>query len=828
MADNLWQKYLPRYLTPDEINDILAGFPLPTAVGDKNKRAIANSIREYLYEQLQLYQITPLGIADLKSKMLALYTRSLAIPGQAAGIIASNSVNQPLMQLVLDSFHSSGSGQNVAAGYEAISSLLEGTRIHNPSTSIFFRERLNFREVLNLRQKYVYLTVKDFMQTTAQNIMVYELDTPEEIIGDTVPWWYKAYDNWYSDSPNSQQVNDDEFGVNGLPAKISDVKLMLRLYIDIAKLIKYNVTPDEICNAIQYNEGVANRSVKCIMSPIIRELIDDQDGSYYANRVYIDIYPVEDNVPHPGGNLPQHEIIRLFLFKDVYKSIDKMKIKGITGIKDIFPVKLPVWAMVYAIYKHGDNWLVQFNTKTMRKYGLKRKDFIKLVEYMQMEIIDDEDDNIDTDNLILIKTKKPADFDGAMQIAEGNTRKNISPKQVYDYYNKIDNDERYQYQREHSKKGSELIVRPPSEFENLSQIYYADTIGNNLVNIISEPEVDPYHTYSNDINEILSLYGIESVRNFIIMLTNDIFSGSNQYVDPRHIILIADFMTHIGLITFFNFNGAVTLGDGVITLATFQRAAETIINASGIGTTEQINRISNRTILAQAPRYDEEQLASRIGNKEMAEMIERHGTPQKPKSKATYSQTEINEFLDRYENDEIFSERKVVYKQEDVNDVEFDSDLVGDIADEQEIEAQLQDFSELTTNIESKPDTVNPMQKYAQTSNKVLSDALSNAVSSFTGGTTLPTATPRQSTIQSLRPQTLTNPLTTPTNQPQSSVTLPNSSNVKPAILWSTSPNTPTRLPIISSNISVPNLIDILNEGSRIDLLQYARTSHIQ
>lgn len=805
MSNYLWNTNYPRKLTNREIDDIINVLPLPNAMGTKNQQKIAEAIKDYLRESLITFEITPLAIDDLKHEFLTFYRNAIPPPGEALGIIAANSIGQPLMQLVLDSFHSSGSGLNVATGYESVANLLQGLqKVNNPSTTIFFNERLSFHEVFSMRKKYVEISVWDMIALNLQQVKAYELESPSEIIGDTVPHWYRDFTTWYIDNPiDERNLEPDMLGIPNKPERINDYPYMLRLHIDVSQMVKYGVTGEDIYNVIRSYKEIEHKEMSVIFSPIMSVF---EEGETF-NRVYIDIFPDKDNIKEVGSKLPEEEKVRFFLYKTVYGSTQDMIIQGITGIKDIEPTDQPVWSIVYNTYPlNNGNWMIQFNPRVMNETGLTREDFINLVQYMNIDII--PDDRL-TDKFIILRTNKPTDYDSVMKV--NKSKSNILPTDIYSYYKKLDDDDKEEYEEQQNKEGSSLIIRPPSDFEKLSVIYFARTNGNNLLNIISRPEVDDEHTYSNDINEMLSLYGIEVVRNFIIMRMNDIFETSGQYVDPRHIILISDFMTHIGTIIYFSFNGSSELDDGVITQATFQRAGEIIFGASGMKTEEDINRISNRTILSQAPNLSVEKLTERFGVEAMQQVKDIYGTPANPKTLQVSTENMDSAFDD--DDDDIFGTNNYVIADNDLDLDEFENqydetyeELVGEMVAEEEISSQLEQFTQISRRSDITGPK-NPLDNIATTENTTVKDAMFGKSSAFSNSSSL---TQSSTQITSIRPRYQSDP-----------VISSDSSGTPYPQMWSTGSRAPRYIPGITSTISVPKLNDILQEGSETDTIKF-------
>ena len=72
--------------------------------------------------------------------------------------------------------------------------------------------------------------------------------------------------------------------------------------------------------------------------------------------------------------------------------------------------------------------------------------------------------------------------------------------------------------------------------------------GTNLIDILSNPNVDSYRTYSNDVIKVYNILGIDAARQLLIKEINDVIHFSGNYVNYRHISLLCDFMTNKGIL----------------------------------------------------------------------------------------------------------------------------------------------------------------------------------------------------------------------------------------------------------------------------------------
>jgi len=92
------------------------------------------------------------------------------------------------------------------------------------------------------------------------------------------------------------------------------------------------------------------------------------------------------------------------------------------------------------------------------------------------------------------------------------------------------------------------------EHDNLKtrKSYRIEANGLNLKYVLSQPEVDPEYTFSNDINETIELYGIEEARGRIFeeLLLEAAESSDLKSILQRHFRMYADHITYHGILMF--------------------------------------------------------------------------------------------------------------------------------------------------------------------------------------------------------------------------------------------------------------------------------------
>lgn len=149
--------------------------------------------------------------------------------------------------------------------------------------------------------------------------------------------------------------------------------------------------------------------------------------------------------------------------------------------------------------------------------------------------------------------------------------------------------------KEYPKYNDELL-----HFENTWE-WILETSGTNLIDILSHKYIDPLRTVSNDINEIVSLLGIEAARQVLYNEIYEVISSASLFVNYRHIALLVDTMTNRGYLLSIDRHG-INRGDiGPLAKCSFEETTDMLIKAGAFSELDRINGVSANIMLGQLP-----------------------------------------------------------------------------------------------------------------------------------------------------------------------------------------------------------------------------------
>ena len=471
----------------------------------------------------------------MKTEIIRQYNEAIIQPGEAVGMLTAEALGGPITQMVLNTFHQSGSSKNASAGIKRATELLTATEnIKNPSCTVFFKDQtLSLDDVvLDVRPEFTEITMKDL------TVGLPDIETKEQV---ETPWWYGPY---------SQLIRDDF-----LEGDINESIMILKLNVNV--MYSYKITIEDVAKVLEMHEAVI-----AVYSPMsIGE---------------IHIYPIMDKI---SAELEKKKLIStgqadmVFLWNIVYKNLENLVVKGIPGIRKIYPVETPIWQIVREEQQGPNNtWDLILNPVRMIVTGITTAKLVKLCDVTNVTVIDI------TDNVVRVSTPN-----------------NVSPTKHINDLIAADKQAEIAYEKDRIDKREKIIRRPPTEIKKASLLTYADTDNAQKVytmrKLLAHPAVDSTRTYSNNVQEIVANLGIEAGRAFLIKEIWDMIK-IDSYINPRHIVLLVDFMTSLGIVSGMNITGLSRQPVGALEKASYQKSMNVFREGAAIGEYKEVRGTS--------------------------------------------------------------------------------------------------------------------------------------------------------------------------------------------------------------------------------------------
>jgi len=623
----------PRKLTLSEIKKILEPFNRPLSydsatrkmtgfastggtkdIKDSNRRQLI----DFLTEELSDVKIVPdpRALEELSEKLVERYNRSLIHTGTPVGMLAGESISGPITQIALSSFHFAGSAKNVGSSIDIIKEILNVSpnRKHF-FTELHYNQPMTFMEVYNSRIFITGVTLNDIV-VSATTTSIYDY---VESIPDWVADSELLYGGDLDMTPFSPEIATDDEGkiipptlresvLAGYPMYMTGSDWMVRIKLNQTAMYMNRIRMSDVVNVL-VNAGP---NLKIVQSPInVGEIL-----------VFVDEYEITESSSIVETRTREKFVEKEFEKDIVYKSFlwfniafipsfPLIYVKGVKGMGNITPQEKPILSFVQEEYKAtslynddpnklitptisarediGSLYIVMINKYKMSLCGITKQRYIELAQQLGIEVVSSLFEN--RPDIIVVKTNDT--------IGSDSTPLSYMREQVAKYKMALDNFERT-YRTTVSDKDTDFFseLSLPNDYERidtisrLSHYVYADAEGTNLNEILKIDVINSDITICNNFHEFNAKLGIEATRNLLIKELVDTIIPQ-EYVDQRHIILLADYMTNKGIMTPITFLGLSQHQQGVSAQATMEKAVAVYKTASAFGAVESINTVSS-------------------------------------------------------------------------------------------------------------------------------------------------------------------------------------------------------------------------------------------
>jgi DNA-directed RNA polymerase II subunit RPB1 len=136
-----------------------------------------------------------------------------------------------------------------------------------------------------------------------------------------------------------------------------------------------------------------------------------------------------------------------------------------------------------------------------------------------------------------------------------------------------------------------------------ADIWVIDTIGTNLMEVLALDYIDARRTTSNDIREILDIFGIEAARNSIYSELSSAIEGDGGYINYHHKSLLCDRMTITPSMVPIDRHGINKDDIGPIAKASFEETPEMFLKASRHAELDHLRGVSSNIMCGQEGYY---------------------------------------------------------------------------------------------------------------------------------------------------------------------------------------------------------------------------------
>jgi len=152
------------------------------------------------------------------------------------------------------------------------------------------------------------------------------------------------------------------------------------------------------------------------------------------------------------------------------------------------------------------------------------------------------------------------------------------------------------------RKIQNMVIKEEGKFVT-KDTWVLDTTGTNLMDILALDFIDSKRTYSNDMNEVFNILGIEAARQIIFNEFNEVMEFSDVYINYHHLSLLCDRMTMTkDMVAIFR-SGLHKDDIGPIAKATFEVHTEILLDAARHADFDDMRGVSANVMCGQTGYY---------------------------------------------------------------------------------------------------------------------------------------------------------------------------------------------------------------------------------
>lgn len=531
-----------RYLTEEEINDILDDFPIFPASTQKYMDLIRSKMQEFYRDKLRKLKVDPSTIPWRKAEIIAKLQRSIIASGSAVGIMMADALAAQLMQGTLDAKRFGGASANIEQSIAALSEILRTLkRPKMPMMTLFFKNREVTPDDLNrFIDKYEYVSLYDIVKNIETDVRI-EPNNLKDL------WWAKIY----------SRLNRIE---------LPETKNILLIELDQTAMYYDAVSMNQVVQALESLEGIYVLASPIQIGQIILVPNPDKIEEVLVKE------KIKFDIEYAG---------HVYLTSIIKPKLSDLPIKGIKDINYMYIKYKTVNPLIIDQYKISENiWTLEFNQYQMKRDCLKVKDITRLLKVLGFEI----KSNLKTlqENKIMVK------FSG--------------PDPMRHIVDSINQDQKnYEKLQEEGTKINQIYLEPDTPLMRANRIYYLETDGSNLKEILLAPELDYKYCYTNTFGEMLNLFGIGVTRMVLMNRLGSVIGEGDKYIDPAWILLCTDLMTNRGKINGINFSGLQDTQSDIFGLISSERPAELTLKWAAIGKSQKGNGVSAKIAMGKPP-----------------------------------------------------------------------------------------------------------------------------------------------------------------------------------------------------------------------------------
>lgn len=275
------------------------------------------------------------GLQLLLETILLRYKQSIVHPGEMVGVVAGQSIGEPMTQLTLNTFHLSGvaSKSNVTRGVPRIEEILRLTKNpKNPSITVHLKpiDEQEQEKAIKFANMMEHTKLVDLVKSVQICFDPQERSTVIEEDKVLLEQFYE-FENMVAECDASQKHSNPKS------------KWIIRMEIDPEVLLDKNITMDDIHFALK--NSTYGDDIDCVYS------------DYNMDRLVFRIRTRANLFDKKKSNIAMDEIYLLKNFQD--NLLNNIVLRGVNGISNVIPRKLQNMTVLEdGKFQKKDTWVL--------------------------------------------------------------------------------------------------------------------------------------------------------------------------------------------------------------------------------------------------------------------------------------------------------------------------------------------------------------------------------------------------------------------------------------------------------------------------------------
>ena len=150
-------------------------------------------------------------------------------------------------------------------------------------------------------------------------------------------------------------------------------------------------------------------------------------------------------------------------------------------------------------------------------------------------------------------------------------------------------------------KSSKIIFKDGDSSHSIEERQELVTAGINIKDIRFLKGIDFDNIRCNSVIHVYRMYGVEAAYSCLIEELERCFTSTGSNVNFHHIGLLADFMTHTGLLTSITRHGFAKLDIDILKKVSFEDVIPTLVNSAVFSESDPLHTVSSNVMLGKVP-----------------------------------------------------------------------------------------------------------------------------------------------------------------------------------------------------------------------------------